>query len=294
MNTKSKFFANVTINSKEDFKELLKVYNSFVFVENEKEEAIKELVAIVNSFSLELENNALSVYANADNIIDSLIPSITLTDRESNNDNLKVKKVYNSVSYKQYRVIEDGNGYVIKERDIPVTLSKIKTYLSERYAFGHADMKVKKEDREKAENLIINNDVRKALKLFMYSAYKAENIADKVEFNFFSKSVTEDENKLFIDFKPSKAIAEKQINKLAESLNIDVKFMKIHGLDFYKSCYKKNVKGRIEIPELIKVLQDFIITARYAKNGIELPKVKDKAGIFEIEEVTENDVLSFS
>ena len=93
--------------------------------------------------------------------------------------------------------------------------------------------------------------------------------------------------------KPSKADAERLVTMLAKALNLDIKYKRVHGLSLYKKCYTLDRKMQPTITDTLQVLQDFIILSRYAKNDLELPSEKDKAGIFATEPKQGKNEITF-
>lgn len=289
-----KFFANVNIEKEEDLLTLVQEYKRCVFAnEEEKAQAIEEMDDMIQDFNQDLENIAISKYAKSETLIADLIPQITLTERENANSNTRKNKVFNAIAYPQFFIIENEGTRTIKKRIVPVTIRKIMEYYANSLAFGHNDGKVTKQDREKARETVLTHEIDKALTLFMYGAYAYENVTETVKGYSKIARLTEEEKAIFIEGKPSKSRSEKQLNEVAKMLQLDVKFKKAHALSLYKRCYTLDRKGQATVADTADVLQDFILYARYAKNDIELPEVKDKAGLFKEVVVADENILSF-
>lgn len=291
---KTKFFADITINSAEDIKNAVSRFQSFVFADGEKEVATKELLTLIADHNETLKASAVGAIANADNILSALVPSITIDEKTAKSDRLRKKAVYNAVSYVQYKVTEKDGKHEIRQTEKAVTIRDIFDHLCNIYANGHADMKIRKEDRTKAENRILTADAKHALHLFMVGAYRFENVADILK-GVSVKADTDTESKLFLESTPSKANAEKQIKHTAVSIGFgEIAFRRSHALTLYKRAYAVDKFHQAKTVSVLDFAQDFIISARYAKNAIEMPDIIDKAGIFVADEIPKVDnVITF-
>jgi hypothetical protein len=288
---KINLFANHTITDKESVKVAIDIYKSFVPAnEEEKQTALDTLIDLINEGNENNEMLAVSEVAHAENIVKALIPTITLSPSEMAKSNARKNAVNYAVSYVQFKIIEDGKNYVVRETLAPVTLAKVYKYLCEEYASGHADRKVTKADREKALSVIFGG-TEKALKLFCCGAFAYENITDKMPTLI---KMTDDEKALDGDT-PSKAKAEKQIKALATALDINGNFKRIHGLALYKKCYTLDQRMQPKTADGLSIMQSFITLAKYAINGIELPDLIDKGGILHTEDAKQTDnVFTFA
>ena len=284
-------FANHSITNLDSVKEAVKIYESFVpTTEEEAKFARESLIDLINKGNEENETLAVSVVAHSDSIVKALVPSITLTPSELAKSNTRKNAVNYAVSYEQFKITENGKKYEVRKTLAPVTLAKVYKYLCEEYAFGHADRKVTKADREKALSVIFNGS-EKALRLFCIGAFSYENIADKMPTLIYMS----DEEKALYSDSPSKAKAEKQIKALAKALEIDGNFKRIHGLALYKKCYIVDQKMQPKTADGLAILQAFITLSRYAINGIELPELIDKGGILHTEDAKQTDsVITFA
>ena len=281
-------FAGMSISSANDVAEAVKVYKSFVPTdEAEHEGARTALIDFINNSNADIEALAISKVAEADDIVKALIPSITLTEADKNKSFKRKNAVYLAVSYPQFAVEKDTKAqteqYVIRTRIVPVTIAKVFKYLCDKKAFGHADRKVTKADREMSMAHILNGSER-ALQLFCYGAFSYEHIADKLP---KMVKLTEAEAELYGT--PSKAKAEKHIKALAEAFGIDGSFKRIHGLALYKKCYTLDAKMTPKTADALTVLQNFIIISRFAINGLELPDVVDKGGVLFTDTAVDTD-----
>ena len=290
---KTKFFADITINSAEDIRNAVSRFQSFVFADGEKEVATKELLSLIAEYNDDLKKSAVYTVANADNILSAMIPSITLTEAESKSDRLRKKAVYNAISYIQYKVTEKDGKHEIRQTEKAVSVRDIFEYICNSLATKHADGKITKEDRTKAESTILSADAKKAFQLFMFSAYRFENVADLTK-NCSVSADTEEDEKLFITAEPSKAKAEKQVKALAKTIGFEIPFKRSHALTLYKRAYTVDKFHQAKTVSVLDFAQDFIISARYAKNAIEMPEIIDKAGIFVADEIPKVDsVITF-
>ena len=284
---KNKFFVNTTIHSLEDIKTAVELFHSFVFVNDERNQAIAELSALIDEYNAELKATAVFEVVNTGNIFGALVPTITIGTDEVKSAVKRKRAVYNAVSYIQWKIIEKDGAYEIKAIIKALTLRDIYTALCELNATAHADGEVTTADRKKALETIINADFANALRLFMFGAYRFENIADKLK-DFSVKA--DEEHALFTTATPSKANAEKQIKQTATALGMgDIAFKRAHGLTLYKRTYTVDRYHQPKVADILDFAQDFIISARYAKNNIELPEILDKGGIFTVDEVVKTD-----
>lgn len=293
MSITRKFFPNNTINKAEDINVLVSAFKSFVFADGERAEAIKEMTAIIDEFNTELKKSAVGSVANSENIISAMIPDITIDEKTAKSDRLRKRAVLTAISYKQYKVDTVKNE--IRVTDRAVTIRDIFAYLCDSFASAHADQKVKKEDRTKAENKILPTATAKALRLFMIGAFRFENVADTTNIVYNFNATNTEENALFLTATPSKANAEKQIKATATALELgEINFKRVHALTLYKRAYTIDKGHQPKIASLLDFVQDFIISARYAKNSITLPNATDKGGIFSTEDTTaEENVWKF-
>ena len=291
MKTNFNLFANHTITDKDSVKVAIDIYKSFIPAnEDEKKIALNSLIELINEGNENNEKIAVSVIADSENIVKALIPSIALTPSEMTKSAKRRNAVNYAVSYTQFKIIEDGKNYVVREFLAPVTLAKVYKHLCDKYAFSHADGKVTKTDREKALSVIFNG-AEKALRLFCCGAFAYENITDKMPKLVY---MTDEEKALYTD-SPSKAKAEKQIKALATALEIDGNFKRIHGLALYKKCYTLDSRMTPRTADGLAILQAFITLSRYAINGIELPELIDKGGILHTEEnISTDSVFTFA
>lgn len=288
---KTILFANHSVTDFESVKEAVKIYEAFVPAnEEEAKKAREALLALIEEGNENNEALAVSVVAHAENIVKALVPVIALSPSDLAKSNVRKNAVNYAIAYEQFKVIENGKKYEIRKTLAPVTLAKVYKYLCEEYAFGHADRKVTKADREKALSVIFNGS-EKALRLFCCGAFAYENITDKMP----TLIKMSDEEKTLYGENPSKAKAEKQIKALATALEIDGSFKRIHGLALYKKCYTLDQKMQPKTADGLTVLQAFITLSRYAINGIELPDLIDKGGILHTEEAKQTDsVITFA
>lgn len=288
-------FAGMSISNTEDVVSAIAKYKSFIpTCEEEHTEAREALVNFITEQNTELEARAVSEVAKSDDIIKTLIPTLTLSEADKTKSFKRKMAVYLAVSYPQFAVERDTNAnseqYTVRKKIVPVTLAKVYKYLCEQRAFGHADNKVTKEDRASALAQIFNGSER-ALQLFCLGAFKYEHIAEKMPKII---TLTEEEAKLY-GGDGSKAKAEKHIKALAEALKIDGSFKRVHGLALYKKCYTLDAKLTPKTVDALTVLQSFIIVSRYAVNGLELPEVVDKGNVlFKDEAVDTDTTLTFS
>lgn len=272
-------FDGLTITDTDSVVKAIEAYKSFVpTTEEEHIEARNALIDFINKGNEEIEALAISEVAKSDDIVKALIPSITLSEADKAKSFKRKMSVYLAVSYPQFAIARDNTAvteqYIVRKKVVPVTLAKVFKYICEDKAFGHADMKITKDDRAAALAQIFNGSER-ALQLFCYGAFAYEHITD------LPKTITlsEDEAKIYADGTPSKAKAEKHIKALAEALKVDGSFKRIHGLALYKKCYTLDAKMTPKTADALTVLQSFIIIARYAVNGLELPEVVDRGNI---------------
>ena len=228
-------FANITITNLDGVKEAVKTYKSFVpTTQEEADSAWEALQECIENANTDLKNAKISEIVNADDIIAALVPVIEITDAERLKSNTRKMKVALAVAYPQFIVTESKeDGITYREIATPVTLANIVKYLVDLYAFGNADGRPTKANREKALRKVFNGNAR-SLALFTTGAFAYENIADKLP---SLMGMTEEEAQTF-GGTPSKAKAEKQIKALATAFGIDAtKFKRIHGLALYKKCY---------------------------------------------------------
>lgn len=293
---KSKFFTNTTIHSLEDIKQAINTFKSFKFVDDEKTQATADLLKMIDAYNVELKNNAIDTIADAENIIQAMIPVIDMDNKTRKSNALRKRAVYNAVSYKHYKVTDKGGKHEIRQTTKAVTIRDIYTRLCELNATSHADGKVTKADREKARSSIVGNVANaNAIKLFLIGAYRFENVTDVLK-DITPPTCDDATYKLFIDAKPSKANAEKQIRHIAKTMiTDDIEYKRVHGLTLYKRTYTIDKYHQAKIVDALDFLQDFIITSRYAKNEIELPDVQDKGGIFKVDDAdaTTDNVITF-
>lgn len=288
-----KFFINNTITTAEDISALVSAFRSFHFVNNERAEALAELTAIIDEFNAELKNTAVGTIANSDNIVSAMIPAFTIDEKTAKNSNARKRAVLNAISYEVYKVDTEKNE--IRKTTRAVTVRDIYAYNCDLLASKHADSKVTKQDRENAKRQIVNTATADAFRLFMVGAFRFENVSEDLikDFNFSANS---EEYKLFLLDKPSKANAEKQIKKTAENIGLEaIPFRRIHALTLYKRAYTIDKGHQPKVADILDFTQDFIISARYAKNNIELPDTTDKSGIFATEDTasTADNVWKF-
>jgi hypothetical protein len=286
-----KFFINNSINSFDDIKTLISDFHSFVFADGERAEALREMFDIIAEYNARLKADKVGEIANAENIVSAMIPEINLDAEKAKNSNFRKRAVYSAIAYKQYKITENKNGrYELREIEKAVTVRDIFDAMCKLCASKHADMKITKADRENAKSALLNG-AENAFKAFMIGAYRFENIADKLV-EKYPLEVMED---IFTADKPSKALAEKQIKRVAEIIGLgSISFRRVHALDLYKRAYTIDRYHQPKVADIIDFAQDFIITARYAKNNIELPEIKDNGGIFTADNIeTASNVLIF-
>lgn len=290
---KTKFFESTAIHSTEDIKTAIDRFNSFVFVNNERNEALAELSALIDEYNDELKSNALFAVVNSGDIFNALIPAITIGAEEVKSATKRKRAVYNAVSYPQWRLTEKDGKHELRAIEKAVTLRDIHTALCNLYATEHADRKITKCDREKAMTAIMSADTLQALRLFMYGAYRFENIADKVARDW--RATITEENAIFTEATPSKNNAEKQIKLTAQTIGLEnIAFKRAHALTLYKRAYTIDRYQQPKVADILDFAHDFIISARYAKNNIELPDMLDKGGIFAVEEqVKTENIITF-
>lgn len=289
---KTALFANITISAKEDVAKAIEIYKSFVPAnEDERKRAISALLEIIEEGNADIEKRALYEIAKNDDIIKALIPHIDLDERTKAKSALRKNAVHLAVSYPQFKIIEDGKLYVVKEFYKPVTVVNVVNFLVDMAKFNHADGKATKADRENALAKVLNGSNR-ALQLFCIGAFSYENIADKMPTLAY---MSEEENAVF-GGTPSKAKAEKQIKALASALNIEGDFRRIHGLALYKKCYTLDQKMTPKTADAVSILQAFITIARYAINGIEMPEMIDKGGVLYAEKAVDlsDNIFTFA
>lgn len=286
-----KFFINNTINSAEDIKTLVSDFKAFHFVNNERTEAVEEMTAIIDEYNAELKNSAIATIIASGNILSAMIPALNL-DEKTLKTNARKRAVLNAVSYNQYKVDTEKNEIRVSSR--PVTVRDIFKYKCELIASGHADRKVKKEDREKAKKEILTAEQLTALRLFIIGAFRFENVTDKTTGYNFTETETE-QNALFLTATPSKTNAEKQIKSTATACGLgEINFKRVHALTLYKRTYTIDKGHQAKTADILDFMQDFIISARYAKNNIDLPEVADRAEIFATDTTeTSDNVIRF-
>lgn len=281
-----KFFPNNTITTAEDIKTLVNDFKSFHFVNNERAEALEEMTAIIDEFNEDLKNTAVSDIVNSGNILSAMIPALEL-DEKTRKTNARKRAVLNAVSYDQYKVDTAKNEIRVSSR--PVTVRDIFAYKCNLLASAHADRKVTKEDREKAKKAILTAEQMNAFRLFIIGAFRFENVTDKTNGYNFNATDTE-ENALFLTATPSKNNAEKQIKYTATACGLgEINFKRIHALTLYKRAYTIDRGHQAKTADILDFTQDFIISARYAKNNIDLPEVNDRAEIFAHDTTAENE-----
>lgn len=288
-----KFFDAITINSAEDIKTAVAHFQSFVFADGEKEVATKELIGLIEDYNATLKTTAIREVTTAEcGMLNALVPSITLDAQTAKSDRLRKRAVYNAVAYTQYKVTEKDGKHEVRQTEKAITIRDIYTAFCDSLAFKHADMKVTKDDRKKAEELIIGKDEKTALALFIAGAYRFENVADALK-DITIKASAED-SALYLDGTPSKAKAEKQIKRTAEMLGLgEINFKRSHALTLYKRAYTIDRYHQAKVVDALDFLQDFIISARYAKNNIEMPDIIDKSALFVVEDAPTDNAIIF-
>lgn len=278
-----KFFVNHTISTAEDINRLVADFRAFHFVENERADAIKELTAIIDDYNEDLKKSAVSAIVNSGNIISAMIPEFTIDEKTAKSDRARKRAVLNAISYDCFKV--DTIKGEIRKSVRAVTIRDIHAFLCDMEAFKHADFTITKQDREKAKNTIVDSKTAQAFRLFMIGAFRFENVADTTNIAYIFSEQHTDENALFLSSTPSKANAEKQIKATATACGLgEIPFKRAHALTLYKRAYTIDRGHQAKTADILDFAQDFIISARYAKNGIELPDVSDNGGIFSIED----------
>lgn len=288
---KNQLFANVSVSTKEDVAEAIKIYKSFVPAnEEEHKKAVEALLDVIEEGNRENERRAIYECIKSEDIIKYLIPTIDLNARDLAKSNVRRNAVHLAVSYAQFKIVEDKKNYIVRTTYAPVTVAKVVKFLADLEAFGHAENRTTKADREKALAKVMNGAER-VLQLFCTGAFAYENIADKLP-NIIRMS--EEEVAVF-GGTPSKAKAEKQIKALAKALNIEGDFHRVHGLALYKKCYTLDAKMTPKTADITTILQAFITISRFAVNKIDLPDLVDKGGVLLAEkEVDTNEVFTFN
>ena len=289
MTTTRKFFVNTTITTTEDIKRLVSTFRAFHFVNNERAEALAELTAIIDEYNEELKNSAVGTIANSDDIMTALVPSIVIDEKTAKSNNARKRAVLNAVSYTQYKVDTEKNE--IRATVRAVTVRDVFAYKCNLLASKHADRKITKDDREKAKKQVLTEEQTNALRLFMIGAFRFENVADATNVTYNFNATDTEENALFLTATPSKANAEKQIKTTASALGLgEINFKRAHALTLYKRAYTIDKGHQAKTVDILDFMQDFAISARYAKNNIALPEVNDRAGIFANEDTaTDSD-----
>jgi hypothetical protein len=69
----------------------------------------------------------------------------------------------------------------------------------------------------------------------------------------------------------------------------EIPFKRVHALTLYKRAYTIDKGHQPKTADIVDFAQDFIISARYAKNNIDLPEVIDRAGIFATDTTEESE-----
>ncbi|MEE1084553.1 MAG: hypothetical protein UH850_12590 [Paludibacteraceae bacterium] len=298
MSTTRKFFPNHSIHSHEDIKTLVSAFQAFHFVDNERADALREMGEMIAEYNEEIRENKIAEIATAENgIISAMIPTINIDAEKAKKSAYRVSAVQFAISYNQYELITNNGRQEIKRVEKAVTVRDVYKYLLDLLKQAHADnTKNTKEDRERAEMRIIGSvENLQAIRMFMYCAYRFENVKLDEETFVTFRALTEDENKMLFA-KPSKANAEKQIKWLASSLGLgDIAYKREHGLTLYKKTYTVNTKMQATVADALAVVQAFITITRYSKNGIEMPETKDRGNLFATVETAKNtdDIITF-
>lgn len=236
------------------------------------------------------DNGSLKTFA--DMILALSAVKVSVTDKDIKNGKKVARIVKDAVSVPVWRVRIDSktanlvfNGHGRKA----VTIADIIKAQERHYAFGHADNKVTKADRDNARaDIFADDNANKTMRMFIASATKFENVFDKLPADIrkqYADSIADTEFATI-----SKSASELHIKALATAVfgEHDFKLKKVHALTLYKRAYTVDKNMIHTIGSLEETFQSFVIVLRYAYNYLNFPVI-DNADIFETGNDTATD-----